>query len=125
MRMKVNQGGGLQRLFKARNKVVCGVRQQEVCHILYADIVRTESFAFLCKVYEIFVRVYGACRVRNRDFADSAVFLDCLYRRFKVSHVVQRVENSYYVYAVFNRIFDEFLNDVVGIMLIPEKVLTS
>ena len=121
----MNERCGFQCLFKGGNKFVSGVRQQQISHILNADIIRAHSLAFFRKFNEILVRMNGARRVRNSDFADSAVFFDCLNRRFEVSHVVQRVENSDYVNTVFNRIFDKLLHYVVGVMLITQKVLTS
>ncbi len=73
--------------------------------------------------------MHGARRIRNRRFADAfsarAVFLYRFNRGFEVSRVVQRVEYSYNAHAVFNRLVDKAFDHVVGIVSVPQKVLTA
>ncbi len=63
--------------------------------------------------------------VRKRRFNRAAVLFGALYGLAHVARVVERVENTDYIYAVLYRHFAEFVYHVVGVMLVAEQVLTA
>ena len=64
-------------------------------------------------------------RITYRRLAYTAVFFDRLDRLHQISGIVQRVKDSDNVDSVLYGFFDEFVNDIVRVMLISQKVLTS
>ena len=55
----------------------------------------------------------------------ATVFFRGLDRAFEVTDVVQSIEDTDDVDAVFDGFLDEFLDDVIGVMTITEDVLAS
>ena len=67
----------------------------------------------------------GAYGVAYSRLAYSAVFFTALHSLFHIARIVKRVKNTDNVNAVFNRLFNEHINHVIGIMLVAEQVLTA
>jgi hypothetical protein len=55
----------------------------------------------------------------------AAAFLCRPYRPVEVPRVVERVKNTNYVYSVPDCLIHKFIDDVVGVMLVSEQVLSS
>ena len=79
-------------LFERFDEFIRIERKQEVCHIFQTDIIRAHIFELFTELYEILFRIYGAGRIANRRFADSAVFLNRLHGGFKISGIVQCID---------------------------------
>ena len=100
--MRVDMHGNAHLFLDFRHEFVRGVRQQKVCHILNADDIRAHIRKGFRKVYEILRRMNGAYGITHRAFANALVFfgaVDCLTQVFDI---VQRVENTNDVDAVFD-----------------------
>ena len=121
MQMDGHFYGSLQRFYE----FVSVVREQNARHILNADYVRAHLFQLLGKFHEIFVGMHGRSGVAERRFAYAAVLLARLHCPFHVAGVVERIENTHYGYAVLNGLLDEFVHNVVRIVLVSEQVLTA
>ena len=123
MRVQVNRN--IDFLLHARDERIRIIRQQKVCHVLDADRVRThlnELFGELDKVVLVMNRGH---RVADRGLADAAVLLGVANRALEVARIVQRIEDTDDVNAVFNRFFAELLHHVVRIMLVTKDVLSA
>ena len=99
--------------------------QQQVRHILDADHIRAHLNELFCDLHEIILVVYGADGIADCGLADSAILFRVFDRCFKVAHIVERIENTDYINAVFNRLPAELLHNVIRIMLIAQNVLAA
>ena len=104
---------------------ICVIGQQQVCHILYADIVRAHLNQLLCQLYEVILVMHGAHGVAYGRLAYSAVLLGVFDCGFQISHIVERIEYANDVNAVLDCLAAELLHDVVRIVLIAKYVLTA
>ena len=94
-------------------------------HILYAERVRSQRFDLFRKADEIIDGMDGRRRIAQRYLTASAVFLRGDDRLLQVADVVQRVENADDVDTVFDGLFAEQIDDVVGIVAVAQYVLPS
>ena len=69
--------------------------------------------------------MYGAPREADGSRGVSSVSESLVNRRLDVSYIVERVEYSDYINAVFNALFDKKTHHIVGIVLVTEKILAS
>ena len=99
------------------------IGQQQVGHILDADVICAHLDQFLGQLDEIVLVVHRADGVADGRLADAAVLLGELDGGFQVAHIVQRIENTDDIDAVFNGLAAELLHHVVSIMLIAQDVL--
>ena len=107
------------------DKRICVIGQQQVCHILYADIVRAHLNQLLCQLYKVILVMHGAHGVAYGRLAYSAVLLGVFDCGFQISHIVERIEYANDVNAVLDRLAAELLYDIVRIVLIAKYVLTA
>ena len=114
--MQVNRNGNI--FLKLFNKRVSVIREKQVCHILNADNISTHLFKGLCHIYKVILIMNRAYGIAHCRLADTAVLLTALHRLLHVAGIVKRVKNTDYVDAVFNRLFDKHINNIVGVMLI-------
>ena len=104
---------------------ICVVRQQQVCHILDADVVSTHLYQFFSQLNEVILVVHGADSVTDGRFADSAVLFGVLDGGFQIADIVECVEYTNYINAVFNCLAAELLNNVICVVLIAQYVLAA
>ena len=103
-------------------------RQQQVGHVLHAYVVCAHILKRFGKFYKIFGGMHGASGIRYRRLAHAppiTVFFDGFHRSFEISHIVERIEYPYHADSVLYGLFDEFFNDVVGVMAISQKILPA
>ena len=100
------------------------IGQQKVCHVLDADGVRAHFFQLHAELYKVILVVNGALSVADGNLRHAAVFLDVLYSGLHVPGIVQGVENTNDINAVFDGLFAEGFHHVVGIMAVAQKVLS-
>ena len=67
----------------------------------------------------------GAYGVAYGSLAYSAVFFTALHCLFHIARIVERVENTDDINAVFDRLFNEHINHIVRIVLVAEQVLPA
>ena len=60
----------------------------------------------------------GAYGIAHSRLADAAVLLTALHRLLHIAGIVKRIENTDYINTVFNRLFNEHINNIVGVMLV-------
>ena len=69
--------------------------------------------------------MHRADRVADGDFRRAAVLLAGLDRLLEVAHVVERIEDTDDVNAVFDGLLDERIDHVVCIVLVAQNVLAT
>jgi hypothetical protein len=77
------------------------------------------------EVDEILLVVDRADRIGHRGLGDAAVLLDALHSLLKISGVVERVEDPDDVDAVFDRLLDEAVQNVIRIVFITQDILAA
>ncbi len=107
------------------DKVLSLFRGHNARHILNADCRAAHFFHFLNGLNILVQGVNRACRKGNSTRCDCTVLDGFVNGNTDISCVVERVENTDDVDAVFNALFNEHSYNIVGIMLVSEKVLTS
>ena len=105
-----------------------GVRvigQQQVRHVLDADGVGAHLLQLHGQLDEVVLAVHGALGVADGSLHHAAVLLDELHGSFHVAGVVQSVENTHHIDAVFDGLLAEGLHHVVGIVPVAQDVLAA
>jgi len=69
--------------------------------------------------------VHGAGGVAHGYLEMAAVLLRGVQSGFQVPRVIQRVKHADNIDSVFDGLLDEFLDHVVGVMLITQKILPA
>ena len=123
--VRVHMDGDGDIVLQLLDQLVGMVGEQEVCHILDADGVSAHLLQLLGNADKIVVIVDGADGKAQRDLCPAAVLLDGLDCLAEIADIVQRVKDTDDLNAVFNGLLAEFLDDIVGIMLIAEDVLPT
>ncbi len=123
--MGVDDDGETYVFLYALYKVVCGLRIHNARHILDAYGLNAHALKLLCEPDIALDVVNGACGVADGARCMSAALNGLVNSRLDVSQVVECVEYADDVDAVFNALSDEKANDIVGIMLVAQKILTS
>ena len=111
--------------FQRFYSVVSFLRAHDAGHVFDADGLAAHSFHVFCQFHIGFQIVDGAFCVADCAGSDCAVFQRFVHSNLNVAHVVECVENTNDVNTVFNGLFHEHTNDIVGIMFISQKVLTA
>ena len=108
-------------------KVVGNVRSEQAGHIFNADGVATHFLKFFCKLNKFFVRVNRADRVDKAtlNFRFLRTFERGFNRNFEIANVVKRVKNSEYPDSVLGCVLHKFFDNVIGIMIVTEKILSA
>ena len=109
----------------AGNEVVCALRGHDAGHVLYADGAYAHLLELLYHLNVLCYRVYGAGGVGNGAGGHCALLYGLFNGDLEVIGVVESVEYTNDVDAVFDRGTHEAAHDIVGIMLIAENVLTA
>ena len=107
------------------NKIVCGHRQKQVCHILDTNRVGTHLNELFRKFNEIIFVMDGTDCVAQCRFTVSAVFFCEFNCGFQITNVVECIENSNNINSVFNCLTAELFNNVIRIVLISQNVLSA
>ena len=123
--MQVHQGGGTQSSLQLLHQGISVVGQQQVGHVLDADVVSAHLFQLQSQFNEVFFGVNGADGVRQSNFADAAVLLGGLDAGFQVTGIVQGVEDADNVDAVLDGQTNELIYDVVSVVTIAQDVLAA
>ena len=110
---------------EALDERICVIGQQQVCHVLYADIVRTHLDQLFCQLYEVILVMYGAYGIAYGGLADSAVLLGVFDCGFQIAYIVQCIEYANDINAVLDCLAAELLYNVVRIVLIAKYVLAA
>jgi hypothetical protein len=98
-------------------------RREHARHVLDADGVRTHLLEGLGEVDVEVQRVHGAHRVGDRALEVRSGLLDGTRRHLDVARVVERVEHAEHVDAVTMGRLHEALDDLVGVVPVPDQVL--
>ena len=125
MGVQVHERFLLQRLLQLLNQAVGLIREQQVRHVLHADVLRAHLLELHGEVYEVILGVHGRDGVAHGHLADAVVPVGGVNGLLEVSGIVQRVENADDVDAVFDGQADELVHHVVGIVLVAQNVLAA
>ena len=99
--------------------------QQQVSHVLDAQGVGAHLLQLLGHLHEVILVVDGGDGVGEGSLDDTAVLLGGLDGLLQVAHVVQSVENTDDVNAVFDGLAAESVHHVVGVVLVAQNVLAA
>ena len=123
--MGVQVNGHAHVLFKLLNQGVGVVGQQKVCHVLNADGVCAHLLKLHAELHKVVLAVHRALGVAYCNLGEAAVFFYELYSRLYVPGVVQRVENTHNVNAVFKGLLYEGFHHIIGVVAVSKKVLPA
>ncbi len=87
--------------------------------------VRAHLLQLLRQLDEVFRRYAPGWWYSSWPLRDAAVFLGGLHGRFQIARIVERVEDTDDIDAVFNGLSHEGIHHVVRIMLIAQDVLPA
>ena len=99
--------------------------QQEVGHVLDADGAGTHFLQRLGQLHEVVLVVDGGDGVAHGGLHLAAVLPGGLDGLFQIPHVIQRVENTDDVDAVFNGLAAESVHHVISIVLVAQNILAT
>ena len=125
MGVQVYLGFALQGLLQGLHKAVGLVGQQQVRHVLDADVVRAHLLQLERQVHKVLLGVHGAEGVAQGHLADAAVLLGGLDGRLQVAGIVQGIEDADDVDAVLDGQAGELIHHVVGVVAIAQYVLAA
>ena len=124
-RVSVNDNGETDVLLYALDKIICCLGIHDARHVLDAHGLNAHALEIFCELDVAFDVVDGARGVADGARCVSAALDSLVNGGLDISQVVERIEYTDDVDAVFNALSDEKANDIVGIMLVAQKVLTS
>ena len=98
------------------------------CHILQAEGVKAhldQGIAHFDILVDGVNRALGVADTAAGDGTGSRIFLGSHQGGFKVAEIVQGIENTDDINTVLDTELNEFLNDVIMIVLVSQKVLAT
>ncbi len=119
----------LHNLFELGDQSVGIVGRNNSGHVLDADGIGAHRFKLLAQlevvghVEDLSPHVALRQRIADRPFEMLAVGLDPLHAGFKVTEVVEGVENAEDVNADLTRLVHESPDDIIGVMPVAHQVL--
>ena len=115
--------GGLEFL----DQVLSYIRLEQAGHIFYADGVAAHFLELLGEVDEHLVRMYRADGIDEAalDFRFLRAVLGCVYSDLEVADIIESIEDTENADTMLRCSLDEFLDDIVGVMVVPQKVLPA
>ena len=123
MRVKDNREFNI--LLECAYKLIRFLRADDTCHVLDTNGLNTHAFHIFCQLNIRFCVVHGTERVANCTRSVCAGLNSLVNSNLKVSYIVECIENSDDVDSVLNALCDELSYNVVRIVLVAEKILTS
>ena len=123
--VRVQVDGHGDAVLQLAHEVIGVQRQQQVRHILDADGICAHLLEVLGEADEVIVVMHRADGVAQRNLGPAAVLLHGLNSLAQVADVVQRIEDADDIDAVFDGLLAEFLDDIVGIVLVAQNVLAA
>ncbi len=115
----------LHSTLQALDEVISLHRLQQAGHVFHAERVGAEIFQLLGHAHEPVKAVDRANRVADGRLDMLAAGFDFPNGAVHVAHVVQGVEDPEDIDAVAGGSFDEPFQDVVGIMPVPDQILSA
>ena len=123
--MRVKDDREFNVLLECTYKLISLLRADDTCHILDTDGLNAHAFHILGKLDISLCVVHGTERVANSTRCVSAR-LNCLVNgNLEVSYIVKCIKNPDDVDSVFNALCHKFSYNIVRVMLVAEKILTS
>ena len=101
------------------------IGQQQVCHVLDADGVGAHLLQLHGQLDEVVLVVHGALGVADGSLHHTAVLLDELHGGLHIAGVVQGVEDTHHINAVFNGLLAESLYHVIRVVAVAQNVLAA
>ena len=126
--MGVEVDGQPHLLFQRLDQHTCSCWFQQTRHVFKPKNMGSGGLKLFCHADIVFqiilraIRVQNVARVANRAFADFVRVLYSIHRDPHVLDPVQAVENTEHVDASLGSLFDEGLNDIVGVVGIAHTV---
>ena len=117
--------GQSHRVLDGGDEVVGLLGGENTRHVLDANGAYAHLRHLLAHLNVLVERVNGACGVGDGAGGLSAGLHGLLYRDLEVVNIVERVENTDDINAVFYRAAHEAAHHVVAVMLVAEDVLSA
>ena len=115
----------LEALLQTADELEGDIGLEQTRHVLDAHGVRAHVLDLFPAIQPHLQCVHRAHGIRNRALRMLVLLQHRGNGRAKITHVVQRVEDSEDVDSVDGRAFDEPLNHVIGVVTISEYVLPT
>ena len=110
---------------KLFNKRISIIGKKKVCHILDTNSISAHLFELLSKVNKVFFVMNGAFGVAQSSFTYTTVFFTALDSLFNIANIIKSIKYSDNLNTVLNRFFNKHINNIVRIMLVTEKILST
>ncbi len=120
----VEMNGNLDGIFDFADQSRGHLRGQQAGHVLDAHDVRSHVGQILGHLDIQFDVVHRADGVTDAAFHRAAAFLGGFDRHFNIAQIVERVKDAENIDPHFGRLFDEALDDIVGVMAVTHAVLS-
>ena len=112
-------------LLNALDDVVGRLRLEQSSHVLEGDRVGTHVDETIGLLDEALWGVNRGSGVADGALGVLAGLLDGCHRVLKVARIVQSVEHAEHVHAVFGRLLDKLVDDLVVVVAVAQKVLAT
>ena len=123
--MGVDNDGNLDLLLEGGDQVICLLRTHDARHILDADGLNAQRLDLLGELDIAFEIVNGADGVADAAGSVRAALQGLIDRHFNIADIVEGIEDTNDIDAVFHRLADEHANHIIGVVLIAQQVLTA
>ena len=123
--MGVELNRDLDRLLESLDQLISVIRLKKSRHVLDADRVCAHLLELLCVVRKVLGGINRTGRIADRRLNMTVFLLGSVYSGLEVAGIVERVEDTDNVDTVCNRLLDEILDDVVGIVTVAEDILSA
>ena len=129
MRVEMNRDPNF--LLQCLHKFGSGRRLAQTRHILNGQQVCPPLLQFPGKTHIVFevilraTRIKNISRVTNRRFAEHACFANRIHGDSHVRCPVERIKDTENIHSRSSRFFDEFDNNIVGIVRVSHRVRSS
>ena len=114
--MRVDDDRQVDSVLYAGNEVICALGAHDARHVLDAHGLNAHALEIFCELDVAFDVVDGARGVADGARCVSAALDSLVNGGFDVSQVVERIEYTDDVDAVFNALSDEKANDIVCLL---------
>jgi len=121
----VELDGNVDRRGERRDQLFRAEGREDARHVLDAEGVDAEIDLLLRHLDKRVDRVIGTDRIADRSLGVAAVLLDGIDGVFEIARVVEGVENPEDVDAVIARERHETVEQIVGVIPVPDDILSA
>ena len=123
--MGVDDDGNLDLLLEGGNKVEGLLGAHDAGHILDADGLNAQRLDLLGQLDIAFKIVDGADGIADAAGGDGTALEGLIDGYFDIADIIEGIEDTDDINAIFHRFADEHTHHIIGIMLIAQQVLAA